>query len=262
MPHRSPVIRSRSKDLEWPHLAVEIARRTAELRTQVEERALAEKNLRDLTGKLLTLRDDEQRRLARELHDGVGQLLAAMSMNQSIVLRDKSLSEPAQSALTENASLLAQVLAEIRTISYLLHPPLLDEVGLASGIRMYLEGFGDRSKMKVNLELAEDFGRLSRDSETALFRIIQECLTNVHRHSESPTATIRLGRSSDEVFLEIADAGKGMSGKTIHDIENGKASGVGLRGMRERIRQLGGSFKIQSNGNGTVVASRLPCTRI
>jgi two-component system, NarL family, sensor kinase len=135
---------------------------------------------------------------------------------------------------------------------------LLDEVGLASGIQMYLEGFAERSRMKVDLELAEDFGRLPQDLETALFRVVQECLTNVHRHSESETAIIRVTRSSDEVCVEVADAGRGISQEMILELERGRTHGVGLRGMRERVRQLGGSLKIQSSSSGTVVATRLP----
>ena len=154
----------------------------------------------ELTGSLLQLRDDEQRRVARELHDSVGQLLVAMSMNHGRALAEKHLSPVAAQAISENTALLAQVSREIRTISHLLHPPLLDEVGLAPGVREYLEGFAERSRMKVRFEIAEDFGRLPRDLETALFRIVQEGLTNVHRHSESRTVTIRIVRSSRRGF--------------------------------------------------------------
>jgi signal transduction histidine kinase len=238
--------------------ATEIAKQTAELQAQIAERKLAEQSLVELTGRLLQLRDEEQRRVARELHDSVGQLLVAMSMNHGKALAEKHLSPIAAKAISDNTALLARVSKEIRTISYLLHPPLLDEVGLAPGVREYLEGFAERSSMKIRFEIAEDFGRLPRDLETALFRIVQEGLTNVHRHSASRTVTIRIVRFSDEVSVAIADAGRGIPKKKIGEIEAGRASGVGLRGMRERVRQLGGSFKIRSTDKGTVILTRLP----
>lgn len=238
--------------------ATEVAVQTAELKAQVAQRKRAEESLGDLTARLLQLRDEEQRRVARELHDSVGQLLVAMSMNQRKLSVEKQLSPMATKAISENTALLAQVSREIRTISHLLHPPLLDEVGLAPGMREFLEGFAERSPMKVRFEIAEDFGRLPRDMETALFRIVQEGLTNVHRHSESQTVTIRIMRSSDAVSVIIADTGRGIPKQTVFEIEAGRASGVGLRGMRERVRQLGGSFRIRSTDKGTVVVARLP----
>jgi signal transduction histidine kinase len=240
------------------HAANEITRQAAELKAQVAERELAEENLMELNGRLLQLRDEEQRRIARDLHDSVGQLLVAMSMNQGRVLAEKHLSLTAARALSENAALLAQVSQEIRTISHLLQPPLLDEVGLAPGVREYLEGFAERSRMKVQFEIPEDFGRLSRELETTLFRIVQEGLTNVHRHSESRTVTIRIVRTSRQVSLAIADSGTGIPRQKVREIEAGRASGVGLRGMRERVRQLDGSFRIRSSHKGTVVVIRLP----
>jgi signal transduction histidine kinase len=238
--------------------ATEIARQTAELQAQVAERQRAEESLGQLTARLLRLRDEEQRRIARELHDSVGQLLVALSMNHGRILAEKRLSPVAEKAISQNTALLAQVSREIRTISHLLHPPLLDAVGLAPGMREYLEGFAERSRMKVQFEIAEDFGRLPRDLETALFRIVQEGLTNVHRHSGSRTVTIRIVRSSDVVSVAIADAGRGIPKRKICEIEAGRTSGVGLLGMRERVRQLGGSFKIRSTNKGTVVFTRLP----
>jgi signal transduction histidine kinase len=238
--------------------ATELAKQTAELQAQVEQRKRAEESLVELTGRLLQLRDEEQRRVARELHDSVGQLLVALSMNHGKALAEKHLSPVGTKAISENTALLAQVSREIRTISHLLHPPLLDEVGLAPGVREFLEGFAERSQMEVRFEIAEDFGRLPRNLETALFRIVQEGLTNVHRHSNSRTVTIRIVRSSNAISVAIADAGRGISRQNIGAIGAGRSSGVCLRGMRERVRQLGGSFKIRSNGKGTAVFARLP----
>jgi signal transduction histidine kinase len=250
-------------NLKPAHLELEqqVRDRTAELEEQIAERNHAETILRELTGKLLRLRDDEQRRLARELHDSVGQMLAAISMNISIIAAQKDLSPEARKAVSENSNLISQISSEIRTISHLLHPPLLDEVGLASGVRWYLEGFAERSNMRVELQLEEDFGRLPEELETALFRLVQESLTNVHRHSESPVARVKVARSSDEVTLEVSDEGKGIPQQKIWEIEMGRAAGVGLSGMRERVRQLGGKFEIRSNGKGTVISARLPLGR-
>ena len=208
------------------NLEQQVRERTSELEEQIAERNRAEANLRELTGRLLRLRDDEQRRLARELHDSVGQMLAAISMNSAVVAAEAGLSPLARRAVKQNNELIGQISSEIRTISHLLHPPLLDEVGLASGVRWYLEQFAERSNMKVDLELAEDFGRLPSELETALFRLVQEALTNVHRHSESPTARVRVIRSSHEVTLEVSDEGKGIPKDKIREIEMGGASGV------------------------------------
>jgi signal transduction histidine kinase len=238
--------------------APKIAKETVSKQAHGMERTGTEESLRKFTGRLLQLRDEEQRRLARELHDSVGQLLVAMSMNHHKALAEQELSPVAACALRENTLLLARVSGEIRTISHLLHPPLLDEIGLASAIQGYLEGFASRCSIKVRLEMAEDFGRLPRDLETALFRIVQEGLTNVHRHSGSQYVTIRVMRSLSEVSVAVADAGRGIPRQKVCEIESGRASGIGLQGMRERVRQLGGSFRIRSNDKGTVVVTRLP----
>jgi two-component system NarL family sensor kinase len=148
----------------------------------------------------------------------------------------------------------------VRTISHLLHPPLLDEVGLSSALHLYVEGFAERSKIKVDLEIPVDFGRLSRESETTIFRVVQECLTNIHRHSASQVARIHIYRSENEVRVEVQDQGKGVS----PEMESTGKAGVGIRGMQERLRQLGGTLEIDSgrNGAGTLVIARLPMNRI
>jgi PAS domain S-box-containing protein len=245
-----------------------------QLRSMLEERVhdrtreLEAKNLelvrqtdvvRELSARLLQIQDEERRRIARELHDSVGQMLAAVSMNMAHVTHEaRSLSPDARKALEDNAGLLEQLSSEIRTISHLLHPPLLDEVGLQSALQWYIHGFSERSKIKVDLELPDDFGRLPRNLEITLFRVVQECLTNIHRHSESSTAAIRVARSENEVRLEVRDAGKGIPAEAQTSLSSGKLSGVGLRGMHERLRQMGGQLDVQSNGNGTLVLATLP----
>ena len=147
---------------------------------------------------------------------------------------------------------------EVRTISHLLHPPLLDEAGLASALRWYVDGFAVRSKIKVDLDLPDDFGRLPRESETAIFRVVQECLTNIHRHSESPIAKIRLRQRDHQVMVEIADKGKGIPPEKREEMSSSGTPGVGVRGMRERLRQLGGTLEIDSSSSGTAIVVRLP----
>ncbi len=225
----------------------------------ITERKRAEESLRLLSGQLLHLQDQERRRIARELHDSAGQILAALGMNLSLVGSENGNIAPrAAKAIQESVGLVQELSRELRTISHLLHPPLLDEVGLASALRSYLEGFTERSKIRVDLELPEDLGRLQQDLETAIFRIVQECLTNIHRHSESPVARIRISRSDSQVSLEVEDRGKGIPSEKRGALDSGGTPGVGIRGMRERLRQLGGTLEINSSGRGTVVVARLP----
>jgi two-component system NarL family sensor kinase len=213
----------------------------------------------ELSGRLLQLQDEERRRVARELHDGVGQLLAALHLNVRKIADEKaSLSPRTAQSLEENSALIDQALSEIRTISHLLHPPLLDELGLSLALSEYVGGFGERSNIRVGLDVPGNLGRMPRDVELSLFRIVQECLTNIYRHSGSATASVRLSHSPGEIQLEVSDQGRGMSREIQENFFAGRGSGVGLRGMRERIRQLGGSLQIYSNGDGTSVHVRLP----
>jgi two-component system, NarL family, sensor kinase len=213
----------------------------------------------ELSGRLLQLQDQERRRIARELHDGVGQLLAALSMNISAISTEESRLSPGVARnMEESRSLIDQAISEIRTISYLLHPPLLDEVGLISALNEYVNGFGERSNIRVSLDLPSDLERLPRDVELSIFRIVQECLTNVHRHSGSATARVHLSQKPGEIQLQVSDQGRGINREIQDKFLAGKSSGVGLRGMRERIRQLGGGMQIQSSGNGTSVIVVLP----
>ena len=225
----------------------------------ITERKRAEQSLRFLSGQLLHLQDQERRRIARELHDSSGQLLAALGLNLSLVQSENSNSDlRAAKAIQESIGLVQQLSRELRTISHLLHPPLLDEVGLASALRSYLDGFTERSKITVDLELPEDLGRLPQDSETAIFRIVQECLTNIHRHSQSPVARVRITRSDSQVNLEVEDRGRGIAPENRQVMDSEDTAGVGIRGMRERLRHLGGSLEINSTEMGTVVLARLP----
>jgi signal transduction histidine kinase len=218
----------------------------------------ANESLRELSGRLLQSQDDERRRIARELHDSVGQLLAGLSMNLSAVRTDIDRLARTANALTDSENLVEQMTKEVRTMSYLLHPPLLDEAGLLSALRWYVEGFAERSTIKVDLQTPESFERLSRELEITIFRVVQECLTNIHRHSGSPTATIRVARSNGEVRVEVEDRGKGLSAEKEFEIASGGTPGVGIRGMRERVRQLGGTLDIRSASHGTCVVTCFP----
>jgi signal transduction histidine kinase len=161
-------------------------------------------------------------------------------------------------ALTDSETLVREMSSEVRTISHLLHPPLLDEAGLSSALRWYVDGFAQRSGINVDLDLPQDLGRLPSELETAIFRVVQECLTNIHRHSESAVARIRLRHRDKQILVDVQDEGKGIPPEKRELMASSGTPGVGIRGMRERIRQLGGSLEIQSDDAGTLVAARLP----
>jgi signal transduction histidine kinase len=204
---------------------------------------------------LLQTRDQEARRIARELHDSAGQLLAAISMNiAKVKAQAHKLDEVGARAVTENMGMIEQISSEIRTISHLLHPPLLDELGLASALRWYVEGFSERSKITVEVEIPSDLGRLPTEQEIAIFRIVQECLTNIHRHADSKTAAIRIRRDAEQIVVVAEDSGRGIP----EEKRQSSSGGVGFRGMHERIRYLGGKLELHSDSNGTVVTATLP----
>jgi signal transduction histidine kinase len=234
----------------------------AELEVRVKQRTMeldmANKGLRELSARLLQLQDDERRRIARELHDSVGQLIAGLTMNLSAARADIDRLSKTAASLADSEALVQEMGKEVRTISYLLHPPMLDEAGLSSAVRWYIDGFAQRSQIKVDLDIPADFGRLSPEFETAIFRVIQECLTNVHRHSGSSIAKIRLLHVDGQVLVEVEDKGRGISPEKREEMVSGGAPGVGIRGMRERMRQLGGDLEIASNGTGTTILARLP----
>jgi PAS domain S-box-containing protein len=227
----------------------------------VTERVRAEEALHQLTGQLLRLQDEERRRLARELHDATAQKLAVLLLGlKSLTAQASSLDARAQESLAECQALAKQCADELRTFSYLLHPPLLEELGLAGAVRDYADGFAQRSGLRVDLEVSPSLERLPREKELAIFRVLQESLANVHRHSASKTVSIRLTQLRGEIRLEVQDAGRGLELKT--DPASGEKApsklGVGVAGMRERLRQLGGRLEFESGHPGTTVRATLP----
>jgi signal transduction histidine kinase len=215
----------------------------------------SEKSLRGLTARLLQLQDEERRRFSRELHDSLGQYLAGVKMNLDMF----SSSQPADRLLSEAIQLLDQSIAETRTISHLLHPPLLDEAGFSSAAKWYLEGFSQRSGIEVRMNLPEDVGRLPKPIELGLFRVLQESLTNIHRHSGSVKAEVILTLFRDKVILEVRDYGKGIPRELLENFRTkGVSFGVGLAGMRERVRELGGQLEVQPKTPGSSISVTLP----
>jgi PAS domain S-box-containing protein len=217
---------------------------------------LSERSLRNLSLHLLRTQDEERRRIGREIHDSLGQYLSVIKMKLDSV----SSSSGATEEVTECANLVEGCIKEVRTLSYLLYPPMLEELGLGSAISWYLEGFSKRSGIKTSFDIPEDFGRLNRDAELVLFRVLQESLTNVQRHSGSTTVDIRISHTDDVVTLLVTDHGKGLPAPVLEEsVTDWMGSlGVGLRGMSERLRQLGGDLEVSSNQSGTQVRATLP----
>jgi PAS domain S-box-containing protein len=227
----------------------------AEVRARTRELEEQSNQVRELSWRLLRSQDEERRKIARELHDSVGQMLVALSLNIAAV-QNHGLDRQIAQSLSESASFVDQISREIRTISHLLHPPLLEVAGLISAVRWYVDGFSERSNIKVDLDLPERFGRLSDEMEITVFRFIQESLTNIHRHSGSSTARIAIREEQPELVVEIKDWGKGIPPSKQIDLSSGR-TGVGFRGMRERLKQFGGRLDIHSNGDGTMVTARM-----
>ena len=232
----------------------------------VTELKQAQERLQQLSGRLIKLQEQERQRISRELHDTTASSLTALIANLALVRRSATgLDSRAHKALSESLDLARQCVREIRTVSYLLHPPLLDELGLASALRWYTEGFAKRSGVSIDLHLPDKLDRLPREAETALFRIVQEGLTNIHLHSGSPTATIRLTREASElvgreqITLTLRDEGRGIPSCVLEGpADNIQGLGVGIAGMRERVRQLGGRVKISTSKKGTTIQATLP----
>jgi PAS domain S-box-containing protein len=235
----------------------ELVKKTLEMSEQARQLDEANESLRRLSARILSLQDEERRRIAAHLHDSTGGWITALSMNLSVVQSEAAqLTPKTRTILTDSLEILRDMSKDLRTVSHLLHPPLLDELGLQSALRWFVEEFSKRSNIPVALELPADLGRLSRDCETAIFRIVQEALTNVHRHSGSERASICITRDAEEVVLEVRDWGKGLP-----TVKNGNVDrpGVGLQGMRERVRQLGGNFEVRQNPTGgTSVIAKFP----
>ena len=238
-------------------LETQVSIRAKELEKQNIQVLQQSEQLRELSNRLQKTQDEERRHLARELHDSAGQTITALSLNLSGIAVRVSQDAVLKKAVEESLEMVCGLGKEIRTMSYLLHPPLLDESGLSGAIKWYIEGLAERSGLNIKLEMSENFGRLPRETETAVFRIVQECLTNIHRHSGSETATIRILRNPGAISVEIGDGGRGISAERLAEIQ-AQRSGVGITGMRERVRHLKGTLDIQSNGNGTTIFVKFP----
>ena len=233
----------------------ELQRRNAEILQQSEQ-------LRDLSVRLLQAQDHERRHIARELHDSAGQTLAALAMTFARLAEDAKHNPTQLAAGFEDAQALVQDLTqEIRTASYLLHPPLLDESGLSSALDWYVQGLAERSGLEIDLKIGEEVERLPPEMELVIFRLLQECLTNIHRHSGSETAMIRISREGDRIHVLVQDDGKGMSQDRLAEIQS-KGSGVGIRGMRERVRQFQGELTVESNALGTTISATFLAKRL
>jgi signal transduction histidine kinase len=225
------------------------------LSAELAERERTEESARHLSIRLLQVQDEERRKFSRELHDSLGQILAMAKMHLATLLQRN----PDDELLVEIDKLVDDSVTETRTISYLLHPPLLDEVGFASAARWYAEGFAQRSGIKLRIDIAEDMGRLPRPAELALFRVLQESLTNIHRHAKSSRAEVSLRAEPEGVVLRVRDYGVGIPPETLgHFLRSGTNVGVGLAGIRERIREQGGKFEMHSDPAGTVISVSLP----
>jgi PAS domain S-box-containing protein len=239
-------------------LESDVQARTAELQKRNVEVLRKSEELRELSVRLMAAQDEERRHLARELHDSAGQTITALGMNLARVAALAKTHAPQLSKdADESALLIRQLNHEIRTASYLLHPPLLDEAGLAAATEAYVRGVEERGGPVVTVEINGEFGRLPNNLELVVFRVVQESLTNVIRHANSKDAAVRIRRTNAEVVIEIQDFGKGMSRERLAAIQS-QGSGVGIRGMRERIRHFGGEMVITSNSAGTTIQATIP----
>lgn len=237
----------------------QVSARTAELEQRNYEVLKQTDLLRNLSVSLMEAQDREGRRIARELHDSAGQIIVALLMKLSAIFEQIKVADPGLGSEVQEALSYAEELnQEIRTMSYLLHPPLLDEIGLEAALRWYTEGLEQRSGLKVQLDISDNFERLSREMEITVFRVVQECLTNVHRHSGSKSALVRLGQEQGTLRLEVRDAGRGIAPNRL-DTLRAVGAGMGLRGVKERVRQFAGDVRIDSEvGAGTAVFVSLP----
>jgi two-component system, NarL family, sensor kinase len=241
----------------------ELSRTLAQLGLEITVRKQAEERFRSLSLRLMTLQDEERRRIARDLHDTTGQTLAAIKMTLGL-LHESAARMPEITRLVNELSTLAdEAMQAIRTTSYLLHPPLLDEVGFSSAARWFVEGFAKRSSIQVACDLPQICERPPRNCELVLFRVLQESLTNVHRYSGASAVSVKLRLEKDQLKFEVSDNGCGIPEECLRRVrESGGSTGVGIAGMRERVQELGGQLDVQSNRTGTTVRVALPLSGV
>jgi PAS domain S-box-containing protein len=239
-------------------LETEVRTRTLELENRNVEMSRQSELLRQFSQRLLQAQDEERRHIARELHDTAGQTLTVLGINLAQLMQKAGRAAPdLVNSVEMIQETVEQLHRDIRTTSYLLHPPLLDESGLSSALSWYIQGLAERGGIDIKFHVSEDLGRLPRDLELLIFRLVQECLTNIHRHSGSKTASIRIARHEDIVTVEVQDRGRGMSPEKLAEIQS-RGSGVGIRGMRERLRQFDGNLQIDSSDRGTRILATIP----
>jgi two-component system NarL family sensor kinase len=240
-------------------LESQVQARTIELENRNKDVFTQAEQLRDLSVRLMETQDEERRHIARELHDSAGQIIAALLMNLGRIHSELKSTNPKLAKLTQETQDFANELSQdIRTTSYLLHPPLLDELGLQAALGWYVEGLQKRAGLAVELDIQGNFERPTREMELTIFRVVQECLTNIHRHSGSPSARIKIFRKGSDVVVEVRDSGRGISADGLTRIRS-RSAGLGLRGMRERVRQFAGSVHIDSKvGLGTTILVTIP----
>lgn len=230
-----------------------------ELMKENVERRRAEESMHRLSARLLQLQDEERRHIARELHDSTAQTMYGLAIKLRLVAESDRPPEPkSDQLLAESRQLAEQCLSEMRTMAYLLHPPSLDELGLVPACRSLVKGFTERSGILVDLTVPSEIDRLPREMETALFRVVQESLSNIHRHAGSKTASVQLSQTEQEIRLEVSDQGRGLVRQMLDREIDETQLGVGIAGMRERLRQLGGQLEIRSSSKGTTVIAVLP----
>jgi signal transduction histidine kinase len=243
----------------WPKPDAELIERSIYLAAIAIECYRNEQELREFSRRLSQSQDDERRRIARELHDSTGQKLAVLAMNLSMVdNRAKSSGTEVHEMLLECSALTRNISDEIRTLSYLLHPPLLDECGLESALQMYFRGINRREGLEVQLETPRRLERLSEEAELAIFRIVQASLTNIHLHSGSDKANVKIEYIPEGLAITISDHGRGIPRGVLNQPSGGKGAGVGIVGMKERVKQLGGRLEIESSERGTKVRGVIP----